>query len=30
MCKYVPHKFEWEHFDANRDVTTGKGKKKNI
>ena len=30
LCKYVPHKFEWEHFDPNRDVSSGKGKKKNL
>ena len=30
ICKYVPHKFEWEHFDPNKQVSSGKGKKKTL
>ena len=30
LCKYVPHKFEWEFFDPEQLVQSGKGKKKQV
>ena len=30
LCKYIPHKFQWDYFDSNQQVSTGKGKKKTL